>query len=94
MLHGLLVLLFGERVHRTELLAPAGEPLDARLQIGAGVLVERLLAGRGIEAEPGRYALQLRCLLRGAVARLRSAHLRGRDRLDAFLRRSWSPASS
>src|SRR6185437_8420291 len=69
-LHGLLVLPLGQRVDRTKLLAAPGKPLHARLQIAAGVLVEHLLAGRGIEPEPRGDPLQLRGLLRRSVARL------------------------
>src|SRR4051812_26729806 len=39
----LVVPLLGERVDRTELLAPAGEALDAGLQVGSMLVLQRLV---------------------------------------------------
>src|SRR5436853_4527862 len=76
----LLVLLRRERVHRTELLAPARDPLDAALELGSALVVEALVEGPdrgvgGIEPELAgdRAALALR--LGGRVARLLRADL-------------------
>ena len=79
--NGLLVLLGGERIDRTELLAPALEALDARAQGLALLLRQRLLGGLRLEAQPLRQLPQLALGLGGRVAHLLRRHLGGRDRL-------------
>src|SRR5436305_775092 len=82
----LLVLPRRERVHGTELLAPARQPLDARLEIGAAVVVqgvlERLdpLVG-GIAGQPADHFLTLALDLARGVADLLGSDLRGRQRV-------------
>src|SRR5439155_24611519 len=77
----LLVLPLGERVDGPELLAAAGQALDARLELlaplGRQLLVER--GGdlrRRVVAEVGRDPRELRAALARHVARLLRAHPR------------------
>ena len=81
----LLVLVLGERVDRAELLAAAVQALDPGLEVGALVVVERLLGRLGLEPELGREAGELAPGLGGAVARLLGADLAARDLLAALL---------
>ena len=80
---GFGVLVLCQRVDRAELLAPAREALDARLEVGARLVAERCLgrlARRGLEAEPVEDLLQVVARLPGGVADLLSADLGAGDR--------------
>ena len=79
MLDGRGVLLLGERVDRAELLAAPGEPVQARLQSLAGLIVERLLGRGWLELEPLGDAAQLRLGVIDLVAHPLSADLERRE---------------
>src|SRR5690349_12477009 len=74
-----------ERVDRPELLAPAGEALDARVDGSALVVWERRLGGLGGKAEPAGHAAQLRFGVGRAVAGALRLDLAARDALGARL---------
>ena len=75
----LVVLLLGQRVDRAELLAPAGQALDARDERLALLVRQRLGGGLGVEAERRGDRGQLALDLGGRVAHLLRRHLGARD---------------
>ena len=67
-LDGLVVLLGGQRVHRSQLLAPPRQPLDPALQVHALLRLERRRGRRGLQSQsPGHLG---KCVfgVGGAVA--------------------------
>ena len=77
-LHGLLVLAGGQRVHRAQLLAAAGQALDPALEVDALLGLQRLLGGLGLQAQAAGDLGQRALHVGGPVAGALRGHLGGR----------------
>ena len=77
----LRVLVLGQRIDRSELLAALGQALQAGAQLLPALVLERLLGGRRLQLELSRQCAQRLLGVRLLVASSLRAHLRRRQRL-------------
>ena len=87
-LHRLVVLLLGERVHRAELLAAAHQALDPCEQRLALLVGQRVGGGLRLEPEAAGQLAQVALGVRGGVAHLLRRHLGGGNGLAGVLQAS------